>query len=79
MADFVNRQIERVAAESGRADSLAVVLLSLLNVAGELLQSRKSGTGEDPRAQEVLQRVLERLDREFPEEERSAELPFRLE
>lgn len=62
VADFVNRQLEEVAAQGRSADSLNVALLALFNVAGAYLRQTTPGAAEGQAAFARLERLLERVE-----------------
>jgi len=65
VADFVNERIEEVAASARVADSLNMVVLALLNVAGAYLEVREKESGN--RIEDRLEALVDRLERACPE------------
>lgn len=66
VAAYVNRKIDEVAAAGRLTDSLKIVILALLNVAGEHLR----GTGDadaDPEVAGRLRKIISDIDRCCPE------------
>ena len=66
VADFVNRRIDEVLGTGRAADSLNAAILTLMNVAGELMQLRSEGGTQDPDTLERLEKLLERLEHAEP-------------
>jgi len=66
-AAFVNRKIEEVSAGGRLTDSLKIVILALLNVAGEYLKAGDGSAVADPQIEERLKKILRDIDRRCPE------------
>jgi len=66
VAAFVNSKIDEATAGGRLTDSLKVVILALLNLAGEYLEMRKE-KGVDPTTGGRLQKILQEIDRRCPE------------
>lgn len=64
VASFVNAKIDEIAASSRVADSLYMVVLALLNVAGAYLETRERDDSEA--IEERLQALVDRIERACP-------------
>jgi len=62
VAGFVEQQLAMTAAAVPSADSYRVAVLTLLNVAGEHLQSGACRTGEEPLMSGPINELIERID-----------------
>jgi len=69
VAAFVSERIEQVMRSGRGADTLGVVVLTLLNIAGELLRLRESGG--TAAMEERLHHLLARVEEALPEEQHS--------
>jgi len=62
IAEFVDRRVAEVQGAARTADSYTAVVLSLLNVAGELFAARRQVPAGVDEGTERLQRLLARLE-----------------
>lgn len=66
VAEYVNRQLAQTAAVAPTADTLHITVLTLLNIAGMLLQAQGGGIDAGPES-ERLAALLQRLDQALGE------------
>ena len=66
IADFVNARIDEVVASGRGADTVGVVVLALMNVAGEYFQLINGGGNNAGDVQSRLERLLSRVENALP-------------
>ena len=66
IADFVNARIDEVVASGRGADTVGVVVLALMNVAGEYFQLINGGGDNAGDVQSRLERLLSRVENALP-------------
>lgn len=66
IADFVNSRIDEVVASGHGADTVGVVVLSLMNVAGEYFQLLNGDGNNVGDVQSRLERLLSRVEEALP-------------
>ena len=62
IAEFVDRRVAEVQSAARMADSYTAVVLSLLNVAGELFAARRQAPAGDEQGAERLRQLLARIE-----------------
>lgn len=66
IADFVNARIDEVVASGRGADTVGVVVLALMNIAGEYFQLINGDGGNTGDVQGRLERLLSRVEAAMP-------------
>jgi cell division protein ZapA len=67
IADFVNARIDEVVASGRGADTVGVVVLALMNVAGDYFQLLNGDMGESGDVQGRLEQLLNRVEKALPQ------------
>lgn len=66
IADFVNARIDEVVASGRGADTVGVVVLALMNVAGDYFQLLNGGTDCSGNVQGRLEQLLAKVEEALP-------------